>query len=84
MNKDEKVTVRNKELSTFTCTIVVIQGVVRCVCVNNYRLVGDKPYVSEGSKYKQFVFTLESLQNAFPELEIRYRSRAELSKLSLE
>lgn len=55
---------------TFKMTIVTIKGHLRCVYLNDFRLVGSKPHVSEGGKYKDLAFTLDDLRRAFPELEI--------------
>lgn len=56
---------------TFPLTIVVIKHCIRCVYINSYRIVGGKPYVSEGKDYKEFEFTLEDLRSSFPDLEIK-------------
>ena len=60
-------------MKTFTMTVVTINNRLRCVYVNNYRLVGSKPYVSEGGDYKKMEFTLDNLRSAFPQLEINER-----------
>ena len=55
---------------TYELTIVTIKNKFRCVYLNNYRIVGSKPYFSEGGEYKDYEFTIDELRAAFPELEI--------------
>lgn len=57
----------------YRLTVVTIQDVVRCVYVNDHRIVGSKPYVSEGGEYRDFFFTLDELRRAFPGLEIKVK-----------
>ena len=47
-----------------------IRSDIRCVYVNDYRIVGAKPYVSENFQTHNFNFTLTDLQKAFPDLNI--------------
>lgn len=42
----------------------------RCVYVNNFRIAGGKPYVSEGLPSHQLKTTLADILNAFPEGDI--------------
>lgn len=58
----------------YSLTVVSIKNVIRCVYVNDYRLVGSKPYYSEGGEYKKLEFTFEDLQKAFPQLDIKVKS----------
>lgn len=60
----------------FELMVVTIKNKVRCVYINNYRIVGVKPYVSEGGEYKDYHFGLDDLRAAFPELEINLRSNS--------
>ncbi len=62
-------------MKTFECQVVTIKKRVRCVYINNYRIVGSKPYVSEGGEHQNFEFTLDALRSAFPELEIREKQQ---------
>lgn len=66
-----------KPETTFKLTVVTIKNRLRCVYVNDFRLVGGKPYVSEGGDYKNMEFTLDDLRNAFPELEIKEKENVE-------
>jgi hypothetical protein len=43
-----------------------------CVYLNNHRIVGGKPW-GGGDAQASWRFTLEDLQRAFPELEIRLK-----------
>lgn len=54
----------------YPLTVVRIGGELRCVYVNDYRLVGERPYVSEVGEYEKLEFTLEGLRKAFPKLKI--------------
>lgn len=60
-------------MKKYKLTVVTIKKYIRCIYVNDYRIVGDKPYVSEGGEYKDFDFTLGNLQDAFPQLEIKQK-----------
>lgn len=42
----------------------------RCVYINDFRVAGSKPYVSEGLPSHQFKTTLANVLNAFPEADI--------------
>lgn len=42
----------------------------RCVYINDYRVAGSKPYVSEGLPHHTLETTLATLLNAFPEADI--------------
>jgi hypothetical protein len=43
----------------------------RCVYVNNYRVAGGKPYVSENLPSHTLTTSLKELLNAFPEKDVR-------------
>ncbi len=55
----------------YQLTIVTIEKRLRCIYLNDYRIIGSKPYVSEGGDYDNHEFTLEDLRHAFPQLEIK-------------
>ncbi len=57
-------------------SIVTINNTTRCVYVNDYRIVGNKPYVTEDQSTKEFFFDLESLRSAFPDLEISRKGKS--------
>ena len=44
--------------------VVLINGRVRCAYINNLRVFGDKPYVSEPQKVERFKTTLENFTEA--------------------
>jgi len=58
-------------MTEFLLSVVRIGGGIRCVYVNNHRIVGAKPYVSENGVSTDFKFTLDDLRCAFPALEIK-------------
>lgn len=70
---ESKTTASVEEFPNIPLTVVTIKGHIRCVYVNDYRIVGGKPWVSEGGEFKNFIFTLANLRSAFPELEIRVK-----------
>lgn len=49
--------------------VVLIRGEVRCVYLNDYRIVGSKPYVAENPKYISFTTTEEEISNQFKKEE---------------
>ena len=49
-----------------------------CVYINNFRLVGGKPW-GGGNTTARWTFTLKELQRAFPDLEIRNKKEIDLS-----
>lgn len=61
---------RNEEIPL---TVIIIKNKLRCIYINDYRIVGEKPYVSEGGTYINLDFTLDDLRTAFPELNITVR-----------
>jgi hypothetical protein len=62
------------EQRTYKLTIVRIKDKFRCIYLNDYRIIGSKPYVSEGGEYKNYDFTLDDLRTAFPNLEIKEKA----------
>ena len=63
-------------MAKFDLTVVLDKKHVRCVYLNNFRIVGSKPYISENLEYKHHEFTIEDLRRAFPELEINEKPKA--------
>lgn len=59
---------------SYSLTIVRIGGKFRCIYLNDYRIIGGKPYVSEGGDYDNHHFSLDDLRSAFPELEIKEKT----------
>lgn len=51
--------------AAFTLSVVGA-GAVRCVYLNDYRIVGSKPYASEELPFRDFKVTLADLENAIP------------------
>jgi hypothetical protein len=47
--------------------VVLINGQCRCVYLDEYRIAGSKPYVSENPLYVSFKITTEDLKRAIQE-----------------
>ena len=43
----------------------------RCVYLNDYRIAGGKPYVSEGLPEHSFTITVQDILSAMPMLQLR-------------
>lgn len=39
-------------------------GTIRCIYLNNFRIIGGKPYVSENLAYKTFTVSLDDMLSA--------------------
>lgn len=58
---------RVKKPKTYELEIVEWEGRLHCVYLNNFRIVGGKPW-GGGNTVKSFSLTLADLKSAIPEL----------------
>lgn len=53
-----------KSTKSLKLDVVVIKGRVRCVYINDYRVVGGKPYAAEHPQFQTFDVEVDSLKVA--------------------